>query len=778
MSSEKAIIDRLEAIIKRQNERLKRAEEDADLYDDKPLEGDDLLEDAYLKHKRSVNLKYTALVSLPILGIIAIFIVYLLKTNGGHLDRMSLIYIIGALCLFFVYVVFIFLIQRMALTGVNKVSEAILKVLSGKRDVAIEDTGETVFSDAYKNVEALCDNYQSACDDLDKAIDIAKEASEAKRNFFSNMSHEMRTPLSAMLGLCEMIQRESTDSKIRDYAKDIAGAGKTLLLFINDAFDISKLSAGKLEISPENYDLTLLINDIINMSLKRANDKGIGFNVTVDENMPHLLHGDDLRIKQCLLNIISNGIKYTSEGKVELKISFLKSTEGSIIATFTVADTGRGMTERDLDKILDPVSFYEEDSAKSSQGVGLGMSVTKKVLNLMGSELRAESVYGVGSTFKFSVEQKVVAWEPIGNFEETFKHLREAEEPLERAFIIPEAKILVVDDSSVNLMIAEGLLKDTKAIITLCESGEKAIEECKKQRFDLILLDHMMPQLDGIETLKIIKESAESRNRDVTVIALTANAIEGAKDFYLGNGFDDYLSKPIETDRLENALKTYIPNNLIIDDPERIKEYLSTGESSEPKEEKKETFMESLAKVGYINPKEGLEHSGSLELYQKVVGEFTDTGLSRADTIEQYFEQMDFKNYTIQVHALKSAARIIGALPLSHLALALEKAGNEENETKIKNATGELLRIYRELVNNLEPIVNPGEDKETIDNDSLKDALAAIREMVEAFDFDGVDSVMEELKKYAMPDDFKDKYAKLKTLVAEVARDDILALLA
>ncbi|MBQ9863604.1 MAG: Hpt domain-containing protein, partial [Lachnospiraceae bacterium] len=205
---------------------------------------------------------------------------------------------------------------------------------------------------------------------------------------------------------------------------------------------------------------------------------------------------------------------------------------------------------------------------------------------------------------------------------------------------------------------------------------------------------------------------------------------------------------------------------------------LLADESNEPVKEKKETFMESLSKVGYINPKEGLEHSGSLELYQKVVGEFTDTGLSRADTIEQYYEQMDFKNYTIQVHALKSAARIIGALPLSHLALALEKAGNEENETKIKNATGELLRIYRELVNNLEPIVNPGEDKETIDDDSLKDALAAIREMVEAFDFDGVDSVMEELKKYAMPDDFKDKYAKLKTLVAEVARDDILALLA
>ncbi|MCR4932953.1 MAG: response regulator, partial [Lachnospiraceae bacterium] len=331
----------------------------------------------------------------------------------------------------------------------------------------------------------------------------------------------MRTPLSAMLGLCEMIQRESTDPKIRDYAKDIAGAGKTLLLFINDAFDISKLSKGKLEIEPENYDLTLLINDIINMSLKRANDKGIVFKVTVDETMPHLLLGDDLRIKQCILNIISNGIKFTSEGKVELKISYSKSTEGSIIATFTVADTGRGMSERDLDKILDPVSSYEEDSAKSSSGIGLGMSVTKKVLNLMGSELRAESTYGVGSTFKFSLEQKVVDWEPIGNFEETFKHLRESEAPVDRAFIIPDAKILVVDDSSVNLMIAEGLLKDTKASITLCESGEKAIEECKSTRFDLILLDHMMPQLDGIETLKIIKESADSRNRDVSVIALT-----------------------------------------------------------------------------------------------------------------------------------------------------------------------------------------------------------------------------------------------------------------
>jgi len=288
----------------------------------------------------------------------------------------------------------------------------------------------------------------------------------------------------------------------------------------------------------------------------------------------------------------------------------------------------------------------------------------------------------------------------------------------------------------------------------------------------------MMPHMDGIETLKIIKGREESKNKDVAVIALTANAIEGAKDFYLANGFDDYLSKPIEIEKLEKAIKTYVPKDLVIDDPERIEEYFENNGADAPNEGKEETFMESLSKVGYINPKEGLEHSGSLELYQKVVGEFADTGQSRADTIEQYYEQMDFKNYTIQVHALKSAARIIGALPLSNLSLALEKAGNEENETKIKNATGELLRIYRELVNNLEPIVNPCEDKETIDNESLNDALTSIKEMVEVFDFDGVDAIMEELKKYAMPEEFKDKYSKLKTLVAEVARDDIIALLA
>ncbi|MBR6004306.1 MAG: response regulator, partial [Lachnospiraceae bacterium] len=501
MSSEKAIVERLDTIIKRQNERLKRAEDDADLIDDNSLDGSELLEDAYNKHKRSVNLKYTALVSLPIVAIIALFAAYLFKSSDGKLDKLAIIHLIAAFCFLFIYIVFVFLIQRMALSGVNKVTEAILKALAGKKDITIENTGEKIFADTYRELEALCANYQSACEDLDKTVEIAKEAGEAKNHFFSNMSHEIRTPLSAMLGLCEMIQREATEPKIRDYAKDIAGAGRTLLLFINDAFDISKLRDGKLEIVPEDYDLSVLINDITNMSLKRANDKGINFTVHVDEAMPHILWGDDLRIKQCLLNIISNGIKFTNEGRVKLDISYTKANDSSILATFVITDTGKGMSERDLDKILNPVSWYEEDRTKTSQGIGLGMTVTKKVLNMMGSELRAESTYGVGSTFKFTVEQKVIDWEPIGNFEEAFKLAREAEESNTHSFIMPDANILVVDDSTVNLMIAEGLLKDSLASITLKESGEKAVEECTKQHFDLILLDHMMPQMDGIETL-------------------------------------------------------------------------------------------------------------------------------------------------------------------------------------------------------------------------------------------------------------------------------------
>ncbi len=776
MNSEKAILEKLEQIEERQKLRLEEIEKMK-----KNLEAK--AEKTKNETKQMINKSswiQTAIVTVPIMILLVAFNLLIRKYMGEEYDFGKAVReTLGVLPIWPVLIALFYFTTRKTKQRSLRLCDALEEVAKGNLNVEISLKDAGPYKKTYSDFNKMVASINSVNTDLQSAVDIANEANEAKSAFLSNMSHEIRTPINAVLGLDEMIIRESRERVIRGYASDIKSAGRTLLALINDVLDTSKIEAGKLEIIPVKYDLSSVINDLSNTIMQKATDKGLKFEIKVDEKMPHLLKGDENRIKQCILNLLSNGVKYTDEGTVTLELSYARLAGDEILLSVMVSDTGRGIKEEDLEKLCAPFVRIEEEKNRNIEGTGLGMNITKNLLKLMDSELRVDSKYGAGSTFKFSVKQEVLDWQEIGNIEESFKRLRDSEEKYEELFQAPDAKILVVDDSSVNLMIVEGLLKKTLVNLILVESGKEAVELCKKNKYDLLLIDHMMPGMDGIEVLHHIKEDEESINKDSPSIALTANAVMGAKDFYLKEGFTGYLSKPIEPEKLEEAIKEYLNPSLVKTENlihEKIKD-LEDDDQKDTQNDVQDEFLDKMATLTNVFPNTGLEYSGSLELYKKVVSEFADTGFSRADTIEGFFEAGDFRNYTIQVHALKSAARIVGATPLSLLAAALEDAGNAEDSIRIQNATPELLRQYRQLVRELEALLDEGKDKEEIDDASIKDAFTSIKEMVDGFDFDSVDSVMDELKKYKIPEKYKEIYGKLKTLVAEVARDDILLLL-
>ena len=411
----------------------------------------------------------------------------------------------------------------------------------------------------FGTVYALTDDteHYRYMDELREQKELADNACRAKTNFLANMSHEIRTPINAILGMDEMILRESGERETLGYASDIQSAGKTLLSIINDILDISKIEEGKMEIMATQYDLSSLVNDLMNMTLSRAEDKGLHFEVRVDENVPHLLCGDEIRIRQCALNILTNAVKYTEKGSVVLEIGYKKLTGASIMLSFSVTDTGIGMKEEDMERLFAPFARIEEKRNRNIEGTGLGMSITKQLLELMGSKLEVQSVYGEGSTFSFAVKQEVVKWDGVGRLSCRLEQGGTNRSSYRELFHAPEARVLIVDDTPVNLTVIKGLLKRTRLKMDTAESGQEALRKAESQMYDVILLDHMMPGMDGIETLRELRKLPGSGS--VPCIALTANAVSGAREMYMDAGFSDYLSKPVDGAKLEKMLMRYIP---------------------------------------------------------------------------------------------------------------------------------------------------------------------------------------------------------------------------
>ena len=401
----------------------------------------------------------------------------------------------------------------------------------------------------------------------DRLIDVSERAvaaSEAKSSFLSNMSHEIRTPINAVLGMNEMILRESDDDTILSYSENIKAAGNTLLGLVNDILDFSKIEAGKIEIIPVDYELSDVIHDLTNMIAIRTDAKGLELKLDIDGTLPKTLNGDEIRLKQIITNILTNAAKYTEKGSVTFKLSCKKSDRDNnkVIIRASVTDTGMGIKPEDMEKLFTKFERIEEERNRRIEGTGLGMSITQSFLEMMGSRLEVESVYGQGSTFSFDLEQKVVVWDQIGDYEQSYKDRQKTREKYKEKLHAPGVNVLVVDDNKVNLKVFQLLVKNTQIQTDTAESGDECLKKASEKTYDIIFLDNMMPGKDGIETLHELRQM-DGPNHDTPVVCLTADAISGAREQFISVGFTDYLTKPIYPELLEAMLIEMLPKDKI-----------------------------------------------------------------------------------------------------------------------------------------------------------------------------------------------------------------------
>ncbi len=547
---------------------------------------------------------------------------------------------------------------------------------------------------------------------------LAILAGESKAKFLANMSHEIRTPINTVIGMNEMIMRENKDEKVQEYADNIQNAGHLLLGLINDILDFSKIEAGKLDIIPTDYRVSKMLIGVIQGLRFKTEDNEVEIAFDIEQNLPSVLRGDEIRIRQILNNFLANAVKYTSQGTITLSVKGEYGPKGFELI-MSVTDTGIGIRQEDIPHLFDSFQRLDQKKNRHIEGTGLGLNITKQLVDMMNGTIEVQSVYGQGSTFTARIPQQVVDGSPIGNLEEAYKRDVIREEKPQISLYIPRAKILAVDDTKMNLHVVKALLSRTGAQLDLASGGCECLELCRQNKYDIILMDHMMPDPDGIETLHMLRAEEGNPNQKTKVIVLTANAISGVREKYLAEGFADYMAKPLVGEELEKMLKNHLPKDMC----EKSQEQVAWEEKKE-QEKKQQALAEAIAKTasanqfvtdpvpqteeadGYlfeIDKASAMRYSaGDEELYREVLTEYCGQEKEYAEKLQKYYDEQNWKEFRIIAHAIKGASLLVGANNFSEKAKEMEFAVKEENYEKVKNEGQEFIYNYSKLVRKME----------------------------------------------------------------------------
>lgn len=618
---------------------------------------------------------------------------------------------------------------------------------------------------------------------LENAISEAKSANQAKTTFLANMSHEIRTPMNAIIGFSELVLKENISSQVREYVDGIHLSARNLLAIINDILDITKIESGKMELIPDNYFFADLLDDVSLIISQQASQKGLAFIMKTDENIPTQLFGDKVRIRGVLINILNNAVKYTKEGTITFETKVLSHKSDNIKLAFIVSDTGIGIRPEDRENLFKSFERLDPQIHYGIEGSGLGLSIAKGYVTLMGGDISIESEYGVGSVFTVTIDQKVIDNTPMDHHFAIDRHTKAPSGSYK--ITVHDTHVLLVDDNTINLMVAKALLNSYGLAVDTAASGSIAITACRNIHYPIIFMDQMMPDMDGIEAMRQIRalDPYYKSGGDSKIIVLTANAIRGSRDQLIAEGFDEYLGKPLNLRQLERLLILYLPSDKLTITPVTTV-YDKLDEASDPDAAEISYLQKTLSEMDVSL---GLKNcGGSISDYLNILKINYTYGSRHLEELADMLSRKDYQNYTIKIHSMKSTTLGIGAVNTSNMALEHENAGRSgdydyiekhfeafktEYESQLKKIE-EVLRHY-----NLISASSPKAVEEAFDIRMLSGILLNIRNHLDNFEFDKIFDILEEMKKYQLPSEYQKIFDRLAALMDELAVDDIRKLI-
>ncbi len=691
----------------------------------------------------------------------------------------------------------------------------------------------------------------------------ADEANEAKSIFLSNMSHEIRTPMNAIVGMTDILLREEQSRNKREYLNNIKNSGEALLTIINDILDFSKIESGKLEIIEEKYEPMSMFHDLSMIFLNRIGDKKIELLYEIDKNMPAGLYGDGKRLRQVIINLMNNAIKFTESGYVRLKVECKETASDRIQLSFFVEDTGQGIREEDLGKLFRSFEQVDTRRNRNQEGTGLGLAICKQLVQLMGGEIGVQSTYGKGSTFYFTISQGITDRRPAAVLEE--KTLRKsvgfriinpavreqlerlaaaygvdcfcADDELDRSpdvlmldsadrisgeekkrreeagteicvlqnpmlenfmdhgvavinkplyslnfcqlingdelvyrsageetlnFTAPAACVLIVDDNEINRKVAVGLMEPYRMQMDTAPDAKTAIEKIRKKHYDMVFMDHMMPGMDGMEATAVIRSLEGEAYRKLPIIALSANTTSEAREMFLRGGMSDFLAKPISLKELAGCILRWLPGEMVNMAEAELGQQTETAVSEKP------------LRIDGIDVTEGVKNCGSRKLFTELLGDFHKLIQPKCAKLEECLRDGKLRDFTIEVHALKNAARMIGAVELSGMFYEMEQLGNAGKQEEIEKGMPRLLERYRSYREKLSEYAPARKQTVSVSPEEMKQTLLCLRDAMDNFDLDAADRAMKQLETYDFPPQLKPSLEKLSAYVADVAMEDVM----